>query len=210
MAAQYLARVVERQSTYIDAFLREELTHLANRLLEGVVDQVVERVTERLERSARPARLERPERSERSERSTALPVLASPSKLKARTFRATFCFPAEGKPQASKARCVPQLYRNPVTLAQEWQQALRSGEHGSQAEFARKLSISRARVTQVLHLLKLTPDVLNIIAALGDPLPSRIIAERTLRSMVHRPAAEQRQELGKILTKGRQMAETPI
>jgi hypothetical protein len=51
LAAQYLARVVERQSAYIDAFLREELTHLVNRLLEGVVDQVVECVTERLERS---------------------------------------------------------------------------------------------------------------------------------------------------------------
>ena len=54
MASQYLARVVEHQSAYIDAFLREELTHLVNRLLEGVVDQVVERVTERLERSERP------------------------------------------------------------------------------------------------------------------------------------------------------------
>jgi hypothetical protein len=95
-------------------------------------------------------------------------------------------------------------------LAQEWQQALTTGGHGTQADFARQQGISRARVTQVLQLLNLTPDVLNTIAALGDPLPSRIIAERTLRSMVHRPAAEQRQELGKILTKGRQMAETPI
>jgi hypothetical protein len=83
MAAQYLARVVERQSAYIDAFLREELTHLVNRLLEGVVDQVVERVTERLERSER---LERPERSEHSERSTALRAIASPSKAELVTW----------------------------------------------------------------------------------------------------------------------------
>jgi hypothetical protein len=45
MAAQYLARVVERQSAYIDAFLREELTHLVNRLLEGMVDQERSRST---------------------------------------------------------------------------------------------------------------------------------------------------------------------
>jgi recombinase len=77
MAAQYLARVVERQSAYIDAFLREELTHLVNRLLEGVVDQVVERVTERIERSERS---ERSIRSSHSARSTALPPPATPDK----------------------------------------------------------------------------------------------------------------------------------
>jgi hypothetical protein len=48
--------VVERESAYIDAFLQRELTHLANRLHERVVDQVVEHLTERLERSERPER----------------------------------------------------------------------------------------------------------------------------------------------------------
>jgi hypothetical protein len=75
LAAQYLARVVERQSAYIDAFLQEELTHLVNRLLEGVVDQVVTRVTERLERSARSAR---PERA--MEGPSTPPAIAPPSK----------------------------------------------------------------------------------------------------------------------------------
>jgi hypothetical protein len=89
MAAQYLARVVERQSAYIDAFLRDELTHLVNRLLEGVVDQVVARVTERLERSERSVRLERPERSEHSERSVELPAMASPSKAELVTWLRT-------------------------------------------------------------------------------------------------------------------------
>ena len=58
LAAPYLARVIERQSAYIEAFLREGLTHLVNRLLEGMVDQAV-------------GRLERSERSERSRRPTA-------------------------------------------------------------------------------------------------------------------------------------------
>jgi hypothetical protein len=89
MASQYLARVVERQSAYIDAFVREELTHLINRVLEGVVDQVVERVTERLERSERSERLERPERSEPLERSGALPAMASPSKAELMTWLRT-------------------------------------------------------------------------------------------------------------------------
>ena len=100
---------------------------------------------------------------------------------------------------------MPQLYRNPVTLAQEWQQALRSGEHSTRADFARRQGISRARVTQMLHLLKLSSDLLNAIAGLGDPLPSRIITERILRSRVHYPADEQRKELSKILAKGRKL-----
>jgi hypothetical protein len=43
MAGQYLARIMERQSNYFDMFLKEELTHL----VERVVEQVVERLTER-------------------------------------------------------------------------------------------------------------------------------------------------------------------
>jgi hypothetical protein len=45
LAGQYLARVMERQSNYFDLFLKEELTHL----VERVVDQVVERLAERFE-----------------------------------------------------------------------------------------------------------------------------------------------------------------
>jgi hypothetical protein len=106
------------------------------------------------------------------------------------------------KPQRPKPRQLARVSRNPIILAHEWQQALSSGEHASQADLARTQRISRARVTQVLHLLNLAPDVLNTIAGLGDPLPSRIITERTLRSMVHRSADEQRKEINKILVKG--------
>ena len=80
-------------------------------------------------------------------------------------------------------------------LAQEWQQAISSGEYRTQAEFARRQGISRARVTQVLQLLNLAPDVLHTITALGDPLPSQVITERMLRFIVDRSAGEQRQEI---------------
>jgi hypothetical protein len=125
----------------------------------------------------------------------------SPSKLKDRTFRVTFRFPADETPQRSKPSRSPSLYRNPVILAQEWQQAFTTGEHGTQADFARKQGISRARVTQVLHLLNLVPDVLHTIVALGDPLSSRTVTERALRLLVRRSANEQRQEIGSILAR---------
>jgi hypothetical protein len=86
-------------------------------------------------------------------------------------------------------------------MAQEWQQALHDGACSSAADLARKLRTSRARVTQVLQLLKLESDVLNAIAALGDPLPSRFITERMLRSIIHHSVEEQREALGRILTK---------
>jgi hypothetical protein len=134
----------------------------------------------------------------------------SPSRLKARTFRATLRFPDDGKPQGSNACRVSRLYRNPVILAQEWQQAINNGEYRTYAEFAQRQGISRARVTQVLQILKLAPDVLISIVRLGNPLPSRIITERMLRSMVHRSADEQRQTIGRILANSAQMAKTSI
>ena len=46
---------------------------------------------------------------------------------------------------------------------------LAEGECASRADLARKLGVSRARVTQVLKLLGLAPEVLGTIAARGDP-----------------------------------------
>lgn len=84
-----------------------------------------------------------------------------------------------------------RLYRNPVVLAQEWQRALDNEVCARRADLARELGISRPRITQVLHLLELTPEVLNVIVALGDPLPRPIVSERMLRSPLGLPADEQ-------------------
>ena len=83
-------------------------------------------------------------------------------------------------------------YRNPIALAQEWQRALDDGECTSRAALARKLGVTRARVTQVLGLLDLAPDVVHAIAALGDPLPRPIVSERMLRPLLTLTAREQK------------------
>lgn len=70
---------------------------------------------------------------------------------------------------------------------------LDSGEVSSQAELARNLGVSRVRVTQILRLLRLDPDVLESLSGLGDPLPSPVITERLLRPLVDLPANEQKQ-----------------
>lgn len=72
-------------------------------------------------------------------------------------------------------------YRNPIYLAKEWRQALDNGEYASPAALARKLKVSRARVTQILNLLKLPEIVIEKVSAIGDPLPSPLVTERSLR-----------------------------
>ncbi|GAB4326156.1 MAG: hypothetical protein Kow0059_22530 [Candidatus Sumerlaeia bacterium] len=78
-----------------------------------------------------------------------------------------------------------------------------NGNCSSPADLARKLGVSRARVTQVLRLLRLAPEVLKRIAALGDPLPSPIVTERRLWPIVNLPAVEQRQR-GEAILAGRE------
>ena len=119
-------------------------------------------------------------------------MIGSPYKSIDRTFRAVFrldVLPNGRKPGKNKPK---RSYLNPVILAREWEKMLRSGEYASQTALARKLGVSRVRVTQVLNLLRLAPEVLERIAGLGDPLTSPIMTERKLRPLVNLPRTEQR------------------
>ena len=88
-----------------------------------------------------------------------------------------------------------RTYRNPVFLAREWKKALETGKYPSQAALARELGVSPVRVTQILRLLRLAPEVLETIVHLGDPLTSSIVTERKLRPLVNLPRAEQRKRI---------------
>ena len=65
------------------------------------------------------------------------------------------------------------------------------------------MRVSRARVSQVLRPLSLAPEVMETIATLGDPLPSPIVTERRLRSIVNLPPEEQRRRVEAILGVGK-------
>jgi hypothetical protein len=75
-------------------------------------------------------------------------------------------------------------YRNPIYLARQWQIELADGKYSSRADLSREFGVSRARVTQVLNLLKLPEAVIEKVRALGDPLPNRVVTERGLRSLL--------------------------
>ncbi len=67
-----------------------------------------------------------------------------------------------------------------------------SGQVKDQSDLARKLGISRARVTQILRLLKINPLIVQELERLGDPLESRIVTERMLRPYINKSFQEQK------------------
>jgi ParB-like chromosome segregation protein Spo0J len=63
-----------------------------------------------------------------------------------------------------------KTYRNPIYLAKEYKEMIDSGEAKNQAELARIKGISRARVTQILNLLKLDKNIIDNLEQIGDPI----------------------------------------
>ena len=61
--------------------------------------------------------------------------------------------------------------------------------------------MSCSRVSQVLRLLKLAPQVIAVLELLGDPIPIGLVPEKKLYSLVEASPEEQKQEVGDILRK---------
>ena len=70
-------------------------------------------------------------------------------------------------------------------MAKEYKEIIDSGKVKNQAELARKKGISRARVTQIINLLKLDKSIINNLERIGDPMDKKIISERELRKIIH-------------------------
>jgi hypothetical protein len=60
-----------------------------------------------------------------------------------------------------------KTYRNPIYLAKEYKETIDSGEVNNQAGLAKIKGISRARVTQILNLLKLDKSIKISLNKLG-------------------------------------------
>ena len=89
-------------------------------------------------------------------------------------------------------RCRPRHSREPVIprivellqKAVEWQVLINSGEARNRAEIARREGITRARVTQVMALLRLAPEIQEHIRAMPEMVGRPGISERALRPVV--------------------------
>jgi hypothetical protein len=60
-----------------------------------------------------------------------------------------------------------------------------SGKVKNQSELARIKGISRARVTQIINLLKLDKSIIDKLEQAGDPMDKKSISERALRKIIH-------------------------
>ena len=72
-----------------------------------------------------------------------------------------------------------ELLRNAI----EWRALLESGKASNQAAIARREGITRARVTQVLGMLRLAPEIQQHILSMPKTVGRATISERALRSI---------------------------
>ena len=63
---------------------------------------------------------------------------------------------------------------------------IESGKVKNQAELVRIKGTSRARVTQMLNILKFDKKIINKIEQIGEPMNKKVITERKLRKSTHK------------------------
>ena len=89
-----------------------------------------------------------------------------------------------GKPKPPKVPRTPLVVEF-LRKALEWQALLASGEAKNQADIARREGISRVRITQVMWLLRLAPEIQERVLAMPETIRRPPISERVLRPIAH-------------------------
>jgi len=84
------------------------------------------------------------------------------------------------KPTGPKTLRVNEL----LNKAMEWQRQLDAGEIQNKTEIARREGITRARVNQVMSLLRLAPEFRKQILTMSDIIRTSAVTERRLRPFV--------------------------
>lgn len=92
--------------------------------------------------------------------------------------------PPRGKPKPPKVPRTPRVVEF-LRKAIEWQALLASGEVANQAAIARREGISRVRITQVMWLLRLAPEIQEHVLSMPETIRRQVISERALRPIAH-------------------------
>jgi len=104
--------------------------------------------------------------------------------------------PPPGKPAPVRR---PAKVARQLALAHHLQAAIDRGVVADMAAVARKLGLTRARVTQLFDLLMLAADLQEQVLALEAVDGAEPMAERTIRAVAHAGTwAEQRAAWGKL------------
>jgi hypothetical protein len=83
-------------------------------------------------------------------------------------------------PRPTRTPRIVELLRT----AQEWRRQLNAREVETQAEIARREGLTRARVTQVLGLLRLAPEIQACILELPDTVRRSAVTEHAIRTII--------------------------
>jgi hypothetical protein len=107
--------------------------------------------------------------------------------------------PGRGDPKPPREPKTPRVLEL-LRKAIEWQVLLESGKVASQAEIALREGITRARVTQIMGMLRLAPEIREQILPMHDSSRRPQITERVLRPLgVITPYRDQLREFHKFL-----------
>ena len=88
-----------------------------------------------------------------------------------------------GTPKPPKKPKTPRVVEL-LQMAMEWQRQLEAGEVATQAAIARREGITRARVTQIMALLRLAPEIQEQILSMPRMVGRPAISERALRPVI--------------------------
>lgn len=102
-------------------------------------------------------------------------------------------------PRPTRTPQVVELLRK----AQEWRRQLDAGEVPTQAEIARREAVTRARVTQVMGMLRLAREIQDHILSMPDQACRPIICERTLRPLARLEHTAQIRSFKQLTTQSR-------
>lgn len=98
--------------------------------------------------------------------------------------------PRQGEPKPPRVPKTPRVVEL-LRKAIEWQGLLESGEILNQAAISRQEGITRARVTQIMDLLRLAPEIQRHISSMPDAVSRPAITERALRPIAQLDARDQ-------------------
>ena len=98
--------------------------------------------------------------------------------------------PLRGLPKPPRGPKTPRVVEL-LHKAMEWQALLESGEASNQAAIARREGITRARVTQVMGMLRFAPEIQRHILSLPNMVRRPAITERALRPIAQLDAEVQ-------------------
>jgi len=100
-----------------------------------------------------------------------------------------------GAPKQPREPRTPRVVEH-LRKALEWQGLLESGQVANRAAIARREGITRARVTQVMGLLRLAPEIQEHLLALPDMVRRPAITERALRQFAQ--IEDQKQQIAEL------------